>query len=50
VLVDGYQSAGVHDVTWDGHNQQGGPVASGTYFYRIQAGDFSETKKMCLMR
>jgi hypothetical protein len=33
------QPAGVYQVEWDGRNQAGLPVASGMYFYRLQAGD-----------
>ena len=36
---------------WDGTNESGEPVASGVYFYTIQAGDeFTETKKMVVAR
>ncbi len=44
-LVDGYQSLGEHQVTFDSSK-----LPSGTYFYRLQAGSFSETKKMMLMK
>ena len=35
---------------WDGRNEAGEPVASGVYFYTIQAGDFTATKKMIVAR
>jgi len=35
---------------WDGKNEAGEPVASGVYFYTIQAGDFTATKKMIVAR
>ena len=44
-LVNTEQEAGPHVVSWDGSR-----YASGTYFYRIQAGDFAETKKMLLLK
>ncbi len=44
-LVDGEMTAGSHTVTWDGSR-----VASGIYLYRIQAGDFVESKKMMLIK
>ena len=44
-LVDAEQSAGNHKIIWDASN-----VASGIYFYRLQAGDFVQTKKMVLLK
>lgn len=35
---------------WDGRNQAGERVTSGTYFYRFQAGDFVSLKKMVLLK
>ena len=35
---------------WDGRNAQGEPVASGVYFYTLQAGDFIATKKMVIRK
>ncbi len=45
-LVDGKQSAGFHAVEWNGLNADGSRVATGIYFYKMTAGDFSETRKM----
>jgi len=42
--------AGEHAVVWDGTNDRGEPVASGVYLYRLEAGDYSEVKKMALIR
>jgi hypothetical protein len=50
VLYDGYQEAGMQTVTWDGKNSNGVELSSGIYFYRLQAGDFNQTKKMSLMK
>lgn len=44
-LVEGSMTAGYHDAVW---NAAGHP--SGVYFYRIQAGDFTETRKMILLK
>ncbi len=44
-LVDGFKAAGGHEVKWQ---SQGLP--SGVYFYRLQTGNFSETKKLILQR
>jgi hypothetical protein len=46
----GYSSAGVVKVEWDGRDASGNPVASGMYFYKANANDFSATKKMLLMK
>lgn len=44
-LVQGQQEAGSYEVKLDGS-----ALASGVYFYRIQAGSFLETKKLLLIR
>jgi len=49
-LVDESRSAGSHDVTWDGRDGFGAPVASGVYFYKMIAGTFVETRRMVLLK
>ncbi|MFH1276882.1 MAG: FlgD immunoglobulin-like domain containing protein [Candidatus Eisenbacteria bacterium] len=49
-LSSGALSAGSHAVTWDGRDDGGASVSSGVYFYRLQAGEFSESKRMTLIR
>lgn len=49
-LVDDYMEPGVHQVVWDGKDASGSSVASGVYFYKISAKDYSETKKMVLLK
>jgi hypothetical protein len=49
-LVNEARSAGDHAVTWDGRNDAGSGVASGVYFYRLQAAGFSETRRMVLLK
>jgi hypothetical protein len=50
VLVDEYQTAGYKSIDWDGKDDQGKEVASGIYFYKIQAKDFSQSRKMVMMK
>ncbi|MBK7142923.1 MAG: T9SS type A sorting domain-containing protein [bacterium] len=49
-LVDAYQSAGIHDVTWHAVDQSGEPIASGLYFYRLSTGTDVATRKMLLLK
>ena len=49
-LVDRKQDAGFHSVTWDGQDAVGRQVASGVYLSRISAGEFTEAKKLTLLR
>jgi hypothetical protein len=50
VLVDRFQSSGEHTVDWDATDLYEQPVASGIYFYRLEVGEFSGTRKMVLVR
>ena len=49
-LVNGNQISGFKSVQWNATNNQGGPVSAGVYLYKIQAGDFVDTKKMILLK
>jgi flagellar hook assembly protein FlgD len=50
VLVEASLSEGTYARTWDGTDTRGEPVSSGVYLYRLDAGAFSQTKKMILLR
>lgn len=50
VLVDGIQSVGAHVAIWDGKDSEGKAVASGLYLYQLQAGSFTQSHKMVLLR
>ena len=56
-LVDGQQAPGVYRVRWRGTDRQGVPVASGIYFYRMEARarngsqrHFQQVRKLVLIR
>lgn len=50
-LVDKELEPAAHAVVWDGTNDQGTTVASGTYFYRLKIDDtFEETLQMVLLK
>jgi hypothetical protein len=49
-LVSEHLSSGNKSVVWDGKNENGEVVSSGLYFYRIKAGDFTESKRMVLVK
>jgi hypothetical protein len=54
-LAVGHQAAGMYQsrsraVYWDGRNQMGEFVASGLYFYRLIADDFTATRRMLILK
>ena len=49
-LLEGALGAGRHKVHWDGKNAVGELMVSGVYLYRIEAGEFHDSKKLILSR
>ena len=51
----GHQIASAYEnrskaIYWDGRNETGEQVASGVYFYHLSADDYSETRKMLILK
>ena len=49
-LIDKNMNVGNHVFRWDSRDNSGNTVTSGIYFYRIEAKEFSQMKKMILMK
>ncbi|UCC78664.1 MAG: carboxypeptidase regulatory-like domain-containing protein [Candidatus Zixiibacteriota bacterium] len=49
-LQNGLMNAGEHNIIWNGCNNNGTEVASGIYFYRLSAGDLTETRPMTFLK
>ncbi|MCK5732723.1 MAG: T9SS type A sorting domain-containing protein, partial [Candidatus Latescibacteria bacterium] len=49
-LVNGWREAGFRSVIWDGRDRGGREVASGVYLVRLEGSDFTEAKRMVLLR
>ncbi|MBL7026221.1 MAG: T9SS type A sorting domain-containing protein, partial [Candidatus Marinimicrobia bacterium] len=49
-LFSGPQSAGTHDILWNGVNQNGFPISSGVYLCKLLAGEYIKTIKMVYLR
>lgn len=49
-LINTEQNAGNYQVLWNGDNNYGSKVSSGTYFYSIRSSDFHQVRKMILLK
>ena len=54
-LVLGHQETGYYAdrdraAYWDGRNESGESVASGVYFYRLRAGDYTASRRMVIVK
>ena len=49
-LVSGKQAAGFHRMVWDSRDDSGRQVAAGAYLYRLRAGDFTQVRKLMLLK
>ena len=49
-LVEGLQSAGRYQVSWDGRNEVGAPVTSGVYFYRLTSEQGVLVRRLLLLK
>lgn len=41
---------GWHQIGWKGTDNSGSPVASGVYYYRLKTSEYSDSKKMILLK
>ena len=50
VLKNEEQAPGYYALQWDGKDELGNSVPSGTYFYRMKTEEFTQTRKLLLIR
>jgi flagellar hook assembly protein FlgD len=49
-LMNESREAGNHSIVWNGTDNTGRSIGSGIYYYKMQAGSYSSTRKMVLMK
>ncbi|MCP4633299.1 MAG: T9SS type A sorting domain-containing protein [candidate division Zixibacteria bacterium] len=49
-IINENQETGEYEINWDGTDQSGKAVASGIYFYQINTGDYTASKKMIMIK
>jgi hypothetical protein len=50
ILVDEPKRPGSYEVIWDGKDERGKDLSSGIYFYQLKLGEFTQTKRMVLLK
>jgi hypothetical protein len=50
ILILAKQTSGHHEIAWDGRDDFGMQVPSGTYFYRLKAGNYTQIRKAVLLK
>ncbi|MFH2034812.1 MAG: T9SS type A sorting domain-containing protein, partial [Candidatus Zixiibacteriota bacterium] len=49
-LIDREMTAGVHSISWNGEDENGIKIGSGIYFYRLNSGQYEQSRKMILLK
>jgi hypothetical protein len=49
-LVNGMTPAGIHNIVWNGKDNNNRAIASGMYFYKMETNDYSKVKKTILLK
>jgi flagellar hook assembly protein FlgD len=49
-LFSGNAQRGIYTLNWNGKDNSGNFVSSGSYIYRMTAGDFTQSKKMLFLK
>ncbi|MCK4813316.1 MAG: T9SS type A sorting domain-containing protein [Candidatus Marinimicrobia bacterium] len=49
-LTNSVMNSGIHEIKWDGRDDRGIDAAGGIYIYKITAGDYTNSKKMLLIK
>lgn len=49
-LINEFREAGYHSVIWNGKDNNGKPVASGLYFYRMKTANYDAMRKMIMLK
>ena len=50
VLASGHHEAGLHRLHWDGRDDRGRTLASGSYLYRLVTAEGMWARKLVLLR